>query len=82
MVEKKLNARLEVRLRAEQLEKLQKEAQEKNISLGSLVREAIDFRYQATMANKLRAVEELAKMSAPVSSWEQMKREIEDVDQE
>ncbi|EEG76267.1 ribbon-helix-helix protein, CopG family [Dethiobacter alkaliphilus] len=77
MREKKLDTRLEIRLYPEQLQKLKTEAKEKNTSVGDLVREAIDQRYIVLKEEKLKAVEELANINAPVTTWEQMKKEIE-----
>jgi uncharacterized protein (DUF1778 family) len=76
MRDKKLEARLEVRLDPDQLDKLKKEAAEKNISVGSLVREAIDLRYTISREDKLRAVQQLADLDAPVTKWEVIKKEI------
>lgn len=72
----KLTARLEVRLYPEQLEQLKDEAKQKNTSVGNLVREAIDQRYQVSKEEKMQAVNQLAKVNAPVADWEQMKKEI------
>ncbi len=76
-MEKKLDARLEIRLYPEQLHKLRKEAKNKRTSIGNIVREAIDQRYQVSSEDKLKAVRKLAGINAPVSDWEQMKQEIE-----
>lgn len=76
MEETKLNARLEVRLYPEQLKQLKDEAKQKNTSVGNLVREAIDQRYQVSKVEKMDAVNQLAKINAPVADWEQMKKEI------
>ncbi len=77
MVEKKLEARLEIRLAADQLKNLKEEAAARNASVGSLVREAIDLCYEVTGNQKLDAVKKLAELDAPVSSWDEMKSEIE-----
>lgn len=74
---KKLDARLEIRLYPEQLERLKEEAAKYNTSVGNIVREAIEQRYQVTAAEKLKAVQQLSGINAPVSDWEQMKKEIE-----
>ncbi|MEW6624413.1 MAG: ribbon-helix-helix protein, CopG family [Bacillota bacterium] len=77
MREKKLDARLEIRLYPEQLKKLKDEAAAKNTSVGDLVREAIDQRYKVSRDDKLKAVEQMANINAPVTNWQQMKKEIE-----
>ena len=74
---KKLDARLEIRLYPQQLQKLKEEAAQKRTSVGNIVREAIDQRYQVSTEDKLKAVQKLAAINAPVTDWEQMKREIE-----
>ncbi len=77
MDQHKLEARLEIRLASEQLKKLKEEAKARDTSVGSLVREAIDLRYDVTVDQKLEAIKKLAAMEAPVSSWDEMKNEIE-----
>jgi uncharacterized protein (DUF1778 family) len=77
MQDKKLDARLEIRLHPEQLQKLKDEAAAKNTSVGNLVREAIDQHYQVSREDKLKAVQQMAQINAPVTNWEQMKKEIE-----
>ncbi len=77
MRDKKLDARLEIRLYPEQLKKLKDEAAAKNTSIGELVREAIDERYEVSCEDKLKAVQQMANINAPVTNWEQMKKEIE-----
>jgi len=59
------------------LKKLKDEAAAKNTSVGDLVREAIDQRYKVSRHDKLRAVEQMANINAPVTNWQQMKKEIE-----
>ncbi|MDW7651383.1 MAG: ribbon-helix-helix protein, CopG family [Bacillota bacterium] len=77
MAKEKLEARLEIRLTPGQLDKLKSEAEETGSSVGELVREAIDQRYQVSKEEKLAAVREIASLNAPVSDWETMKKEIE-----
>ncbi|MTI96024.1 MAG: ribbon-helix-helix protein, CopG family [Firmicutes bacterium] len=77
MQDKNLSARLEVRLHPEQLNRLKAEANKRHTSVGNLVREAIDQKYLAINTDKLKAVEQMAGLNAPVASWEEMKREIE-----
>ncbi len=77
MGEKKLGARLEIRLHPDQLEKLKKEAAEKKKSVGSIVREVIELRYEVSEEDRLKAVQQISGLNAPVADWEQMKKEIE-----
>lgn len=77
MRDKKLEARLEIRLHPEQLQKLKDEAAAKNISVGNIVREAIAQRYAVSRDEKLKAVQQMAEINAPVTDWKQMKKEIE-----
>jgi anti-sigma28 factor (negative regulator of flagellin synthesis) len=77
MRDKKLDARLEIRLHPEQLRKLKNEAAANNTSVGDLVREAIDKRYEVSKDDKLKAVQQMANINAPVADWEQIKKEIE-----
>ena len=76
-MDKNLHARLEIRLSPEYLARLKAEAKEKSTSVGSLVRESIEQRYQITNEDRLKAVEKIAAINSPVSDWEQMKKEIE-----
>ncbi len=78
MRDEKLNERLEIRLYPEQLKKLKEEAAAKNTSVGELVREAIDKRYEVSRDDRLKAVQQMAGINAPVADWEQMKKEIEE----
>ncbi|OIO83227.1 MAG: hypothetical protein COW32_03410 [Candidatus Aquicultor secundus] len=74
-----LPRRLEVRLDEQRFKVLEEESQRRGKSVSELVREAIDARYparEARILKKLKAVEELGKVEAPVSSWEQMEEEI------
>ncbi len=77
MEEEKLGARLEIRLNPDQLEKLKKEAAEKKKSVGSIVREAIELRYEISEEDRLKAIQQISGLNAPVADWEQMKKEIE-----
>jgi uncharacterized protein (DUF1778 family) len=77
MKKKKLEARLEIRLTPAQLEKLKTEAAETHSSVGELVREAIDQRYQVSTEEKVASVRNMALINAPVSDWETLKKEID-----
>jgi hypothetical protein len=77
MTDKNLEARLEIRLSASQLQKLKDEAKRKNTSVGELVREAIGRQYEISVEEKLNALKKMAEMQEPVSDWETLKKEIE-----
>ncbi len=77
MAEDKLEARLEIRLTPEQLQKLKDEASARDMSVGSLVRETLEMRYAVSREDKLAAVKKLGDLKAPVKNWEELKEEIE-----
>ncbi len=77
MSEKRLDARLEIRLLPEKLQMLKDEAARKNTSVGSIVREAIDSYCAVSAEEKLAAVRKLSELKAPVNAWDKMKKEIE-----
>lgn len=74
---KKLEARLEIRLDPQQLQNLKDEAAAKGTSVADLVREAISQRYAVSREEKLKAVQQMANINAPVADWNQIKKEIE-----
>ncbi len=76
MKNKKLEERLEIRLYPGQLKKLKEEASEKKTSVANIVREAIEQRYEVSPEDKQEALKNIAKINAPVSEWEQIKKEI------
>lgn len=68
--------RIQVLMAPEQLARLRVIARRQRRSVGSLVREAIDSTFLADDTDRrLEAVERLARLSLPVSDWEQMERE-------
>ncbi len=77
MTEDKLEARLEIRLTPEQLQKLKDEASARDISVGGLVRETLEMRYAVTREDKLAALKKLGNLETPVKNWEELKQEIE-----
>lgn len=77
MAEDKLEARLEIRLTPEQLQKLKSEASSREISVGSLVRETLEMRYAVSREDKLTAVKKLGDLETPVKNWKELKKEIE-----
>ncbi len=78
MSENRLDARLEIRLLPEKLQILKDEAARRNISVGGIVREAIDSYCAVSAEEKLAAVRKLAELKAPVAAWDEMKKEIEE----
>ncbi len=77
MADNRLDARLEIRLLPEKLQMLKDEAAKKNTSVGGIVREAIDSYCAVSAEEKLAAVKKLAELKAPVTTWDEMKKEIE-----
>ncbi len=73
----KKTERLEVRLSPVHYEILHKEATQRGVSMGRLVREAVEEKYGNLRTQRIEAVRKLALLNAPVADWEQMKREIE-----
>ncbi|MGQ0569032.1 MAG: ribbon-helix-helix protein, CopG family [Armatimonadota bacterium] len=72
-----LSDRLEVRLPSQTLALLRKEAERRSVSMGRLVREAIDLLLLENRQARIRAAEALFQVGAPVADWPKMKREIE-----
>ena len=71
-----LSRRVQLLLSPEQYKRLEALAGAEGISVGALIRRAID-RLQGTppQTKRLRAVRRIAAMSLPVGDWEQMERE-------
>jgi hypothetical protein len=62
----------------EQYQKLQQEAHARDCSVGELVREAVVNRYLTrTQEERLAAAKRLCAMKLPVSDWEEMEAQIE-----
>ena len=72
-----LTERLEVRLPAESLRQLREEAQRRRVSMGDLVRQAISALFEQDQQARVEAAHDLFRVGAPVSNWDEMKREIE-----
>lgn len=72
--------RLQVLLTTEQRERLESEARQRNASVASLIRDAIDARYGIpTREERIRAVEEIRRMEAgPLLSPEELNRIVEE----
>ncbi|MBI4220953.1 MAG: ribbon-helix-helix protein, CopG family [Chloroflexi bacterium] len=73
-----LSERLEVRLPPPTMQRLRREARRRGISIGALVREALDRLFEAERQTRLDAAEALFRVGAPVADWPAMKREIEE----
>ncbi len=72
-----LTERLEIRVSHRTLRLVREEARTRGVSVGQLIREAIDREVDDGMADRLRAAEALFAIAAPVGDWPQMEREIE-----
>jgi len=75
----RLVKRLELRLDETRLKILESEAKRTRKSIAELIRQAIDRFYrpkQTRVKQRLKAVHDLGKIDAPVSSWEKMEEEI------
>jgi Ribbon-helix-helix protein, copG family len=71
-----LSRRVQVLLSSEQYRRLEGLANAEGISVGALVRRAIDrLQGNPRQTKRLRAVRRIAAMSLPVGEWEQMERE-------
>ena len=73
-----LSDRLEVRLPPPTMERLRKEARRRGISIGALVREALDRLLETEHQARLDAAEALFRVDAPVADWPVMKQQIDD----
>jgi hypothetical protein len=71
-----LMERLEVRIPSPMIRQLRQEANRRGEPVAELVREAIAEMLDRERHERERAAEALFGINAPVSDWEQMKREI------
>lgn len=71
-----LTERIEVLLTSAQLRRLERIAEERQISIGALIREAVDAYTVPGSRSKREATETLFSLSAPVAEWETMREEI------
>ena len=72
----KKTERLEVRLSPIHYELIQREAEHRGVSMGSLVREAVEEKYGDQQTRRLEALQRLLAIEAPAADWEQLEREI------
>lgn len=71
-----LSERTQVLLSPEQRRRLERIAARRGISLGAVIREAIDAYASPSPRNRLKALEELFALEAPVADWDELKAEI------
>lgn len=71
-----LGKRTQVLLEKEQYKQLEQLAKQKRVSVGALIREAIEKVYPIGKKGKIQAVEKIAAMNLPVDDWEKMEKEI------
>lgn len=70
-----LTHRLQVLLDDERIERLQRHASQRGISVAALIRDAIDLAYPSERGDRQRAIDELlAAEPMPVDDWAEMKR--------
>ena len=71
-----LSARVQVLFDPAQVARLQAIAESEGRSVGALIREAVERTYlDRDRAERLAAVDEMARLRLPVADWEQMERE-------
>ena len=71
-----LSRRVQLLLSPEQYKRLEALAGAEGISIGALIRRAIDrLQGPPRQTKRLKAVRRIAAMSLPVGDWEQMERE-------
>jgi predicted transcriptional regulator len=71
-----LSARVQVLFDPAQVARLQAIAESQGRSVGALIREAVERTYlDRDRAERVAAVDQMARLSLPVADWEQMERE-------
>jgi predicted transcriptional regulator len=71
-----LSARVQVLFDPAQVARLQAIAESEGRSVGALIREAVERTYlDRDRAERVAAVDQMARLSLPVADWEQMERE-------
>lgn len=71
-----LSDRLEIRLPPPTMARLRQEARRRGISIGALVREALDRLLETEREARLETAEALFRVGAPVDDWPVMKRTL------
>lgn len=69
--------RTQVLLRPDQRERLDAAARRRGMSVGAVIREAVDAYFGPRSRTRADAIEALFAMEAPVEDWDVMKAEIE-----
>ncbi len=74
-----LSARMQLLLTEEQRGRLRRRAREEGVSVGALVRQAVDAYLAGPVppATRTDALRRLYALEAPVADWDNMKAEIE-----
>jgi hypothetical protein len=76
MIMATLSRRVQLLLSPEQYKRLEAIADAEGLSVGALIRRAIDrLQGPPRQTKRLKAVRRIAAMSLPVGDWEQMERE-------
>ena len=68
--------RTQVLLTPAQRRRLQRIAEERRMSVGALIRDAVDAYLVPTTRSRSEALADLCALEAPVSEWETMKADI------
>ena len=71
-----LAKRTHVLLEENQYKQLEQLAKQKKVSVGALIRDAIDKVYNIREEGKIKAVEKIIAMNLQVDDWELMEKEI------
>lgn len=71
-----LDARTQVLLSREQRERLERLAAERGVSVGALIREAIDRYLPPRKRSREEALEAIRRLELPVDRWDRMEDEI------
>ncbi|HEY3111254.1 MAG TPA: ribbon-helix-helix protein, CopG family [Chloroflexota bacterium] len=71
-----LSARVQVLFEPAQVARLQAIAESQGRSVGALIRDAVERTYlDRDRAERVAAVDQMARLSLPVADWEQMERQ-------
>jgi len=71
-----LSERLEIRVERQTARQLREEARQRGVSVGQVVREAITRWIGDDTSARMRAVDALCQIEAPVADWADMEQEI------
>jgi len=70
--------RTQVLLSPEQLERVKRIARREGMSVGAVIREAVDAFTWTPLDRRRAAIEHMMSLDAPVDDWEVMKAQIEE----